>query len=47
MFAGLSVFIINDFIGAYVTIAVNSQAKKFGLDTGGGSPPVGPPPIGR
>ena len=46
MFAGLSVFIINDFVGAYVTIAVNQQAKKFGLDTGG-SPPVGPPPIGR
>jgi hypothetical protein len=46
MFAGLSVFIINDFIGAYVTIAVNQQAKKFGLDTGG-SPSAGPPPIGR
>ena len=32
--------------GAYVTIAVNQQAKKFGLDTGG-SPSAGPPPIGR
>ena len=44
--AAMAVFIINDFIGAYVTIAVNQQAKKFGLDTGG-SPSAGPPPIGR
>ena len=31
MFAALSVFIVNDFIGAYVQIAVQKQAKAFGL----------------
>ena len=36
MFAALSVFIVNDFIGAYVQIAVQKQAKAFGLDAGAG-----------
>ena len=46
MFAGLAVFIINDFVGAYVQIAVQNQAKKFGL-VQGNSPAPAPVPIGR
>ena len=46
MFAALSVFIVNDFIGAYVQIAVQKQAKAFGLDAGAGPTPA-PTPIGR
>lgn len=46
MIGGLAVFIINDFVGAYVQIAVQQQAKKFGL-TGGGAPSMGPVPVGR
>ena len=46
MIGGLAVFIINDFVGAYVQIAVQQQAKKFGR-SGGGAPSMGPVPIGR
>lgn len=46
MIGGLAVFIINDFVGAYVQIAVQQQAKKFGL-SGGGAPSMGPVPLGR
>lgn len=44
--AGLAVFIVNDFIGAYIQMAIQSQSAAFGMDTGG-QKSLGPVPVGR
>ena len=31
IFAALSVFVVNDVVGAYIQIAIQKQAKAFGL----------------
>ena len=45
IFGALSVFVINDVVGAYIQIAIQKQAAAFGM--GGDGPKMGPVPIGR
>jgi len=44
--AAMAVFIINDFIGAYIQMAIQTQSAAFGMDTGG-QKSLGPVPVGR
>jgi len=46
IFAALSVFVVNDVVGAYIQIAIQKQAKAFGLVEEDAAPTPAPVPIG-